>query len=80
MRSPGCLARRLLATLKDRSTIPGMGNNNVLVTKSYWPTLVSSVCYATLDSAYADRGFKPQSADSASGDRGFKPQSAEADQ
>jgi len=40
----GCVARRLLATLEDQSSIPGAGNNNVLVTKSDWPTLVSSVC------------------------------------
>jgi len=41
-------SRRSLATLEDRGSIPGAGNNNVLVTRSVWPTLVSSVCYASL--------------------------------
>jgi len=45
------VARRSLATLEDRGSIPGAGKNNVLVTKSDWPTLVSSVCYASLVSA-----------------------------
>jgi len=36
-RGPGCVTRRLLATLEDRSSIPGAGNNNVLVTRSDWP-------------------------------------------
>jgi len=58
---PGCVARRSLATLEVRSLIPGAGNNNVLVTESDWPTLVSSVCYASLGSASADRDLKPGS-------------------
>jgi len=49
------VARRSLATLEDRSSIPGAGNNNAIVTKSDWPTLVSSV------SASADRDVKPGS-------------------
>jgi len=44
--------------LENRSSIPGVGKNNVLVTKSNWPTLVSSVSYATIVSASADRDFK----------------------
>jgi len=51
---PDCVERRSLATLEDRSSVPGAGNNNVLVTKSDWPTLVSSVCYASLVSDSAD--------------------------
>jgi len=57
-RSPGCVARRSLATLEDRNSIPGAGNNNVFVTKSDWLTLVSLVCYASLVFASADRDFK----------------------
>jgi len=44
----GCAARRSLAALEDQSSIPGAGDNNVLVTKSNWPTLASSVCYVSL--------------------------------
>jgi len=47
-------SRRSLATLEDRSLIPGGGNNNVLVTRSIWPTMiivVSSVYYTSLVSA-----------------------------
>jgi len=44
----GCVARRSLATLENRSSIPGVGNYNVLVTRSVWPTLVNSVSYASL--------------------------------
>jgi len=44
---PGCVTRRSLAMLEDRSSIPGAGNNNVLVTRLDWPTLVSSVCYTS---------------------------------
>jgi len=36
-------SRRSIATLEDRSSILREGNNNVLVTKSDWPTLVGSV-------------------------------------
>jgi len=54
-------SRRSLATLEDRSSIPCVGNNNVLVNGSDWPKLVSSVCYASLVYAYADRYFKPGS-------------------
>jgi len=46
--------RHSLAMLEDRSWIPG-AHSNVLVTRSDWPTLVSSVCYASLVSASADR-------------------------
>jgi len=53
------VARRSLATLEGRSSIPGAGNNNVLVTKSDLPTVVSSVCYASLVFAPADRDLKP---------------------
>jgi len=52
---------RSLARLEERSLIPNAVNNNVLVTRSNWPTLVSSVCYASLVSASADRDFKPGS-------------------
>jgi len=31
-----------------------LGNNNVVVTKSDWPTLVGSMCYSSLVSASAD--------------------------
>jgi len=44
---PGCVTRRSIATLEDRSWIPGAGNNNVLVTRSDWHTLLSSVYYAS---------------------------------
>jgi len=54
-------SRRSLAMLKVRSSILRAGNNNVLVTKSDWPTLVGSVCYASLVSASTDRDFKPGS-------------------
>jgi len=40
-------SRCSLATPEDRSSIPGVRKNNVLVTRSVWPTLVSSVCYAS---------------------------------
>jgi len=54
----GCVTRRSLATLEDRSIIPGAGNNNVLVrpTRSDWQTLVSSVLQY-LVFASADRDF-----------------------
>jgi len=58
---PWLCDKTLAATLEDRSSIPGAGNNNVLVTISDWPTLVSSVFYASLVSAYAYRDFKPGS-------------------
>jgi len=32
-RGSGCVTRRSLATLEDQSSIPGAGNNNVLVTR-----------------------------------------------
>jgi len=54
----GCVARRSLTALEDRSSIPDAGNNNVLVTRSDWPTLVGSVCYASLVSASTDRHLK----------------------
>jgi len=57
----GCVARRSLTALEDRSSIPDAGNNNVLVTKSDSPTLVGSVCYASLVSASAYRAYKPGS-------------------
>jgi len=63
-RGPGCVARRSFATLVDRSSSPGEGNNNVGQSDnnvSDWPTLVISVCYASLVSASADRDFKPRS-------------------
>jgi len=55
-------SRRSLATLEDRSSILRAGNNNVglLVTKSDWPTLVGSVCYASLVTASADRDIPCQ--------------------
>jgi len=34
MLGPGCVTKRSLATLEDQSSIPGAGNNNVLVTRS----------------------------------------------
>jgi len=43
-RGTGSVARHSLATLENRSSIPGAGNHNVLVTKSDWPTLVILVC------------------------------------
>jgi len=59
MRGPsGRVAGRLLAALEDRSLIPDVGKNNVLVTRSNCLTLESSVCYANLVSASADRDFK----------------------
>jgi len=60
-RGPGCVARRSLVTLEDQSSIPCAGNNIVLVTKSDWPTLVGSVCYASLVSASADWDIRPGS-------------------
>jgi len=53
--------RYYLVLLRDRRSIPGAGNNNVLVTRSDWPTLVSSVCYVCLVSASADLDLKPGS-------------------
>jgi len=47
-RGPGCVTKRSLAMLEDRSLIPGAGNNNVLVTRSDYPTLMSSVLSVTL--------------------------------
>jgi len=44
----GYVARRSLTALENRSSIPDSGKNNVLVTRSDWPTLVGSVCYASL--------------------------------
>jgi len=41
-------SRRTIAKLQDRNSIPGAGNNNVLVIRSVWHTLVSSVCNASL--------------------------------
>jgi len=40
----GCVTRRSLTALEDRSLIPDAGNNNVLVIKSDWLTLVGSEC------------------------------------
>jgi len=51
-------SRRSLATREDRSSIPGAGNNNVLVTRSVLPTLVSSVWYASLIHASTCSGLK----------------------
>jgi len=59
----GFVARRSLTALENRSSIP----DAMRVTKMYlslksdWPTLVGSVCLATLVSASADRDFKPGS-------------------
>jgi len=58
---PWLCGKTFASTHKDQRSIPGPGNNNVLATKSDWPTLVSSVCYASLVSASADRDFKPGS-------------------
>jgi len=58
----GCVARRSFTALEDRSSIPDACQNNVLVTKLDSPTLVGSVCYASIVSASADRDFKPGSA------------------
>jgi len=43
---------------KDWSLILGAGNNNVLVTRSVWSTLVSSVCYASFVHASTWSGLK----------------------
>jgi len=53
------VARRSRTALEDQSSIPDAGKNNVLVTRSDWPTLVGSVCYASLVSASADWDLKP---------------------
>jgi len=52
-----CYARGV----EDRSLIPRAGRINIFVIISDWPTLVSSVCYASLVSASVDRDFKPGS-------------------
>jgi len=52
---------RSLAIFEDWSLIPGAGKNNVLVSRSDWQTLVSSVCNDSLVSASADRYIKPGS-------------------
>jgi len=51
-------SRRLLATLEDGSSIPGARNNNLLGTRSVWPTLVSSVCCASLVQPPLDLDYK----------------------
>jgi len=40
----GCVARRSLTVLEERSSIPDAGNSNVIVTKSDSPTLLGLVC------------------------------------